>query len=108
MHGPPILLERRHRIHDAIGADFGGIVVEHRHPGLDPGLDEERLGVEITFADLAQSGIERRHDGRNDDPVNRLSTSILSMANRLRKSTPYSSTVWVAMVATRQFATSCS
>src|SRR5438128_2593321 len=30
--------------------------------------------------------------------------SILSTAKRLRKSTPYSSTVWVLMVATRQWA----
>src|SRR5215831_15398239 len=30
--------------------------------------------------------------------------STLPMANRLRKSTPYSSTVWVLMVATRQWA----
>src|SRR5690242_10332952 len=30
--------------------------------------------------------------------------SILSIAKRLRKSTPYSSTVWVLMVATRQWA----
>src|SRR5215469_1687832 len=33
-------------------------------------------------------------------------TSTLPMAKRLRKSTPYSSTVWVLMVATRQCATS--
>ena len=31
-----------------------GVVDEQRHSGLDAGLDEERLDVEIRFADLAE------------------------------------------------------
>ena len=75
--GPAEFLESRHRIHDAIGADFRGIVVKHRHASLDSRFDEKRLGAEITFADLAQSGIDRRHHGRDNDAVDALDFNLV-------------------------------
>ena len=60
--GAAIALECRDAVHDAISADFCRIINQHRHPGFHPGFDEQRLGLEVTFADFAKSGIERRHN----------------------------------------------
>ena len=37
----------------------------------------KRLGVEVTFADLAQCGIHRRHHRRNDDAVDALDFNLI-------------------------------
>ena len=66
-----VLLERRHAVDDAVGAHFRGIVVVHRHAGLDAGLDEQRPRVEVALAHLAQRGVQRRHDRRNYDALHR-------------------------------------
>ena len=42
----------------------------HRHPGFYAGLNEQRLGIEITLAHLPQHRIERRHHRRNYNAVN--------------------------------------
>ena len=52
---------------NAIGAKLGGVVDQQLHAGLDAGLDEERLDVEVGFADLAQRGVDGRNDGGDDD-----------------------------------------
>ncbi len=44
-----------------------GVVGEDGQAGLDAGLDEEGLEVEVELADLAQDGIERRDDRGDDD-----------------------------------------
>src|SRR5882724_6664460 len=41
--GRAILLDGSNRVDDAIGAYFRGVVVEHGHPGLYAGFDEEWL-----------------------------------------------------------------
>ncbi len=65
------LFEGRHTVDDAIGADLGGIVIVHRHAGLDARLDEQRARVEVSFADLAQGGVERRHHRRDHGALHR-------------------------------------
>ncbi len=52
--GPAQPLERRHGIHDAVGADLLGHVVENRHSRLDSRLDEERFPFEDLSKSLAQ------------------------------------------------------
>ena len=59
--GAAVFFECSYGIYDAVGADFRGIVVMHRHAGFNSGLDQERLGIEVALADLPQHGIERRH-----------------------------------------------
>ena len=68
--GTAIFFECGHAIHDAVSAHFGGIVVVHRHAGFHSRLDQQRLGIEVALANLAEHGIERRHDRRNHDAVN--------------------------------------
>jgi hypothetical protein len=64
-----VFFKSRHSIYDAIGAYLRGIVIQHLHTGLDAGLNEQRFGIEVALAHLAQHRIERRHDGRDHDAV---------------------------------------
>jgi len=67
---PAIFLKCGHRINDTVCTDFGRIVIKHWHAGLDAGLDEQRFAIEVTLANFAQSGIERRHYRRDHDTAN--------------------------------------
>ena len=82
-----------------------GIVDQHRHSGLDARLDEHRLELEIA------SHTWRRVDstGGTTDEMMMCVTWLGAMpciSNRLTKKTPYSSTVCVRCVVTRQCAAS--
>jgi len=48
-------------------AKLGGIVDQDGHAGLDTGLHEERVNVEVGFAHLAQRGFDGRHHRGDDD-----------------------------------------
>ena len=58
-------IERGDAVHDAVRADFAGVVREHGQAGLHAGLDEERADLEVGLAETAQARVQRRHDGRN-------------------------------------------
>ena len=60
-------LVRSDGVSETVCAEFGGIVDEHGHAGLDAGLDEHGFDFEIEFTDLAERGVDRRHNGSDDD-----------------------------------------
>ncbi len=62
-----VALEGGDGIDEAISAQFGGIVDEDGHAGLDAGFDEEGLDAEVLFADLAQCAFDGRDDAGDDD-----------------------------------------
>ncbi len=68
--GASVFIEGGDGVDDAVGADFGGIVIVDGHAGLDAGLDEQWFRVEVALADLAQHGVERGHYRRDHDAVN--------------------------------------
>ena len=51
--GAAVALNGGNAVADAVGAELGGVVDEGGHAGLDAGLDEERVEIEVGFADLA-------------------------------------------------------
>ena len=64
--GPPSIVEGRHGVHDAIGTDLAGVLVAHRHAGLDPGADHHRGGdLEELRADPLPDRQQRRNDARD-------------------------------------------
>jgi len=65
-----VFFEGSDRVNNAIGADFGGIVVVHGHPSFHSRLDVQRAQIEIALTHLSQHRIQRRHNRRNHDPVN--------------------------------------
>ena len=62
-------LECRDAIDDSVGAKFDGIVDQDWDTGLYAGFDEQWFYPEVKLADLTESGVERRHDGRDSDSV---------------------------------------
>ena len=69
-HGrPPVLLVRRDRVGDAIGADLLRVVVEDRHAGAHPRLDHERVEPEVAPGHVAQRRGDPRHPGAHRDAV---------------------------------------
>ena len=65
--GTSVFLKGRNRIHNPVGAHLGWILIQHRHTSLDPGLNEQRLLIEISFTYSPQRGIQRRYNRRNHD-----------------------------------------
>ena len=67
--GASVFFESGDGVDDAVGANFRRVVVEDGHAGFYAGLDEKGLRAEVALAHFAQSGIERRHDGGDDDAL---------------------------------------
>ncbi len=59
----------RHRVDEAIGTDLQRVVDPDRHPGLDPGGDQQALGFEVALDQLLVLGAERRHHRGDADRV---------------------------------------
>lgn len=68
--GPPVELDRRHRVDDAVGADLLGVVHEDRDAGLDAGFHEDGGHVSVVApGDLAQLVQDRGDGGADRDAV---------------------------------------
>src|SRR5207244_2098882 len=52
--GPAMFLKRRDAVHNAVGAHFGGILVQYRHSSFNTRLDEQRLVAEVALAHTPQ------------------------------------------------------
>jgi hypothetical protein len=58
------------RVDDPVGADLLRVVHQHRHPGLDPRLDDEGRDVAVVAADHVAHLVQHGRDGGTDrDPV---------------------------------------
>ena len=53
-------LVRSNRIENPVGADFVGVLVENRHPGLAR-IDNQRITVEVAFDHQPDRAGQRRH-----------------------------------------------
>ena len=56
-------------VDQAVGADLERVVDPDRHPGLDPGRDQQAVGVEVALGQLLVLAAERRHDRGDADRV---------------------------------------
>ena len=52
---PAVALVRGHAVDDAVGADLGGRVVEHRHAGVVDAVDDQRLAAEVALRHFRRS-----------------------------------------------------
>src|SRR5216683_1587661 len=53
------------RIDDTVGADLLGVLVQDRHPGLDPGPHHQGLAMEVAMRQVLERLIQRWYDAGN-------------------------------------------
>src|SRR5690606_1452499 len=63
----PVFLDGRHRIDDAVGADFPRVFVADVEARLDSRPDDERLPADVGSAHRFDDRHDGRHDGGDDD-----------------------------------------
>ncbi len=101
-----VALEGGDGVHQPVRAQLGGVVHQHRHSGLDARLHKQRLQC---GSRLSQTWRSVDSTGGTTEEMMMCVTWLGAMpfiSKRLTKSTPYSSTVWVRWVVTRQCAAS--
>jgi len=83
--GAPNRLHRRDRVHDAVGSDLMGVLVQDRQAGLDPRNDEERVLAEPASRGCREDPVPIGDDRRNDHAVDRRRIEPLAREQRAQE-----------------------
>src|ERR1051326_2083573 len=66
-----VLVEARHAVYKAVGADLRGIIVTDGQADFGARPNEHGLGVEVTLGHEGEGAIDGRHDARDNHAIHR-------------------------------------